>query len=540
MVRCVFLVLVFVGTAACGGNVLFGAAAEPTPSLVLPPLANAGPDLEILRGFPHRLQGIGTFHPARRFFDVEWQQVAGEPVSLSNATELSPGFVAPLQEQTLTFRLSVDDGEWVTTDDVSLHISAQPRGHRIGVRAGPDRFLHAGEDAAPKDEDFADATPQEAELLWRQVRPTASVGSKEADMDSLAATIFALTARHDWDSAPDYLLLFPNEDGAAGGQAPVASVDAPGVTLPGHSLTLDASGSSDANGDQVSFRWEQTAGAQLLKERATDAVIELIAPTVPQQIALRVYVSDGLLESAPVEASIVVTAGENVDTPEVAPHPTLRAHRNNRVWLDALGGLVPQEGADPLTFTWEQTLGPEVALTQDSTRYATFSAATVLDALHVSYFSDEAPIDLAFAVVAQSHGVESAPSVTQVTLLPETDNMPPTAMLCASTLTPEPGETVIVGAAIRDAEADPLGEIGWLLSPETVDLRPASSASQGAIPDPPCLSGADLDPSAEHDTKLRMSFVAPSNSTPVKVTLSACDTLEACGSHTLQLEVVYP
>lgn len=89
----------------------------------LAPIALAGSDLNGYLHFPVILNGSETFDPdpqnSPQSLTYSWQQTSGTPVSLSDNTIASPRFI-PQEEGTYTFELTASDGEFSSTDTVSV------------------------------------------------------------------------------------------------------------------------------------------------------------------------------------------------------------------------------------------------------------------------------------------------------------------------------------------------------------------------------------------------------------------------------------
>jgi len=83
-----------------------------------PPVANAGPDQDVVQRSSARLNGAAS-DPDGTIAGVRWLQVAGPAVALSGSTTLSPAFVAPRVSATttLTFELTVTDSDGVSSSD---------------------------------------------------------------------------------------------------------------------------------------------------------------------------------------------------------------------------------------------------------------------------------------------------------------------------------------------------------------------------------------------------------------------------------------
>ncbi|MEO0812953.1 MAG: hypothetical protein AAFY60_08820, partial [Myxococcota bacterium] len=290
---------------------LNGPLVADAPQAETAPLANAGPDAEILRGFQAVLRGGGTYHPAGLEFGARWEQIAGERVPLSNPESLEPSFIAPLDEQELIFELIVDDGSFTTLDQVVLSVVRQPSRVAPTVNGGPDRIVPLSQEAVIGSEDVS--TTSGVEPVWERVTVSSSpLARVRREYDGPA--VFRVTSqREGLSSAPDYVLLRrPQPDqsdaDAVSRKAPTTSlVTFSDVVNPGATFVLDASGSTDSNGDPISIRWVQLRG-----EPAFDPSDEfelrrtVVAPTRAQELAFLAFATDGQLESAPAELRVVV------------------------------------------------------------------------------------------------------------------------------------------------------------------------------------------------------------------------------------------
>ncbi|GMU84436.1 MAG: hypothetical protein AMXMBFR47_43060, partial [Planctomycetota bacterium] len=74
------------------------------------PTANAGPDQARLTGASVTLDGSASSDPDGDPLSFSWEQTGGAAVVLSGADSATPSFTAPSAADTLTFRLTVDDG----------------------------------------------------------------------------------------------------------------------------------------------------------------------------------------------------------------------------------------------------------------------------------------------------------------------------------------------------------------------------------------------------------------------------------------------
>jgi MYXO-CTERM domain-containing protein len=104
--------------------------------------------------------------------------------------------------------------------------------------------------------------------------------------------------------------------------APVAEAGADQVVAIGATVALDATGSSDANGDALTFAWTQTAGPAVTLLDAASVVAAFKAPAVATQTVLtfQVKVSDGVFASTDtVDVTVLPPPPPDAGPPDAAP-----------------------------------------------------------------------------------------------------------------------------------------------------------------------------------------------------------------------------
>lgn len=498
-----------------------GSVLSATPSVMQPPLAHAGADEEVLRGFPAVLRGTGSYHPAGVSFNARWEQIDGQRVTLSNPESLQPTLIAPLTEQVLTFRLRVDDGRWSTDDTVTLRVVREPTRIAPVVRAGPDRIVDSTDSAGPDEGDIV-AAPELAR--WEAVAVEPSTFSNRVE-DYTGPRPFRLSAaRDELQSAPDYLLLVADENddtssSGVGRQAPVSSVQGPEVVSPGARFILDATDSTDSNGDSLRYRWEQVRGEPALDP--SDAGLarrELSAPSRSQELLFRVYASDGQLESTPAELQVVIRPFEETSLLDLSVGLDLRSRPGREVRLNAslLVGepeTTQDSGEERLAFEWLQTIGSDVDLTIEDDGSALFLAPPSIETL-------------AFVLVASDSASLSNPSVSTVSIVDDETNTPPVVFLCSSVSAPEAGQSVVLAAEIYDPEGDALSSPQWSSSFD-IDLTNQTTPRVGTTcaGEPPSVHGGPQ----QSATVSSVSFEMPEvDDDFVRVDVEVCDELLSC------------
>ena len=153
-----------------------------------PPIVQAGPDQTVNVGDKVTLRGSAS-DPDGTVQTYRWEQIAGLPVSLSNADQASASFVAPIVKgsQILAFRLTVvDDNNATATDKVVVTIVGKLN-QPPNAQAGPDQTVNVGDKVVLRgsalDPDGAIET-----YRWQQIAgPSASLSNANQASASFVA-----------------------------------------------------------------------------------------------------------------------------------------------------------------------------------------------------------------------------------------------------------------------------------------------------------------------------------------------------------------
>jgi hypothetical protein len=84
-----------------------------------------------------------------------------------------------------------------------------------------------------------------------------------------------------------------NQGPPAANSPPVANAGADQVVDAGANVTLDGSGSSDPNGDEITYSWKQTLGTTVSLSSASASVVPFTAPAKGTTLVFELTVSDG-------------------------------------------------------------------------------------------------------------------------------------------------------------------------------------------------------------------------------------------------------
>ena len=278
------------------------------PSGNQPPVAAAGPAQTVPGGSTVQLDGAGSSDVNGDPLTYQWTQTAGTPVTLSSNTASRPTFTAPGGPSTVTFRLVVNDGQVNSTPStVTITVTNQP--------------------------------------------PVAAAG--------------------------------------------------PAQTVPvGATVQLDGAGSSDVNGDPLTYQWTQTAGTPVTLSNNTASRPTFTAPASPATLTFRLVVNDGKVSSTPSTVTVTVTGGPN-QPPVAAAGPAQTVPVGATVQLDGAGSS--DVNGDPLTYQWTQTAGTPVTLSNNTASRPTFTAPA-------------SPATLTFQLVVNDGQVTSTPSTVTITV----------------------------------------------------------------------------------------------------------------------------
>jgi len=198
----------------------------------------------------------------------------------------------------------------------------------------------------------------------------------------------------------------------------------------GATVDLDASASSDPDGDDLSYSWTQTGGPDVSLSDAQTATPSFDAPAEPQQpqtYTFEVTVSDG---QATDTDTVSVTVEPVNDPPTVDAGSDQTVTEGDSVQL---AGSASDVDDSSLTYSWTQTGGSSVTLSDADTATPTFTAPDV-----------DADATLTFEV-SVSDG--QATDTDAVTVTVTADNQPPTADFTVDPSSPAPGEQVSFDAS---------------------------------------------------------------------------------------------
>lgn len=284
------------------------------------PTANAGADQTAAPGDTVTLDGSGSTDPDGGIQSYLWSQVSGPAVPLSGQSEMTVSFIAPDSGETFVFNLTVTDGDGLSGTD-SCRVAIESAYEPPVADAGPNQTVREGKTVVL---DGSNSTGDGViSHSWTQIS-----GREVAISDNTAAspTFVAPTAEANSEKltfelrvtdgsgavATDTCDIYVNKN-----RVPEAHAGYDRIVEPGETVTLDGSGSSDPDGDDLSYAWTQKSGTTVTLSDAASMRPSFTAPPTGENgetLTFSLTVSDygGLTDIA--TTNVIVTATPvNVD-----------------------------------------------------------------------------------------------------------------------------------------------------------------------------------------------------------------------------------
>jgi large repetitive protein len=233
-----------------------------------------------------------------------WQQIGGPvPVTIAGATTTAASFVAP-QKGSYTFRVTVNDNDTGGSVTATVNVVVNNRAPVANPTATPSPAeVNA---TVTLNANASDADADNLTYLWQQTSGPQAVSLSNAAGD---APTFTAPAKGTYE----FSVTVTDGDGGSvtaavsvvvNNRLPIANAGLDQSVNVGVAVQLDGLGSSDPDGDSLTFAWEQIAGTPVALTDANTATPTFTAPNQPQELQFKLVVTD--TENAVSAPDIVV------------------------------------------------------------------------------------------------------------------------------------------------------------------------------------------------------------------------------------------
>ncbi len=263
-----------------------------------PPVADAGADQTALVGDTVSLDGSGSSDVDGNALSFQWSLISapvGSTATLSDATTIAPSFTVDVFGDYVA-QLIVNDG---SLDSLADTVTISTENSPPVADAGADQTALVGDTVSLDGSGSSDVDGNALSFQWSLI--SAPVGSTATLSDATTiAPSFTV------DVFGDYVAQLIVNDGSLDSLAdtvtistenspPVADAGADQTALVGDTVSLDGSGSSDVDGNALSFQWSlttvPTGSAAVLSDPA--AVMPTFDVDVFGQYVAQLIVNDG-------------------------------------------------------------------------------------------------------------------------------------------------------------------------------------------------------------------------------------------------------
>ncbi len=302
------------------------------PAKNVAPVANAGPGQTVTTGATVTLNGSGSSDADGNPLTYLWSFVSspsGSSPTLTGPTTVKPTFLADKTGQYVV-QLIVNDGVANSTA-ATVTISTTPGNTAPVANAGPDQTVQLGTTVTLNGSGSIDVDGNPLTYQWAFV--TVPTGST-AKLSSPTVVMPTFVA----DMAGQYVVKLLVNDGKAtstqdtvaisttgGNTAPVANAGPDQSVQVGAAVTLNGSGSTDADKNTLTYDWSFVSipsGSATTLSNPTAAAPSFVADKAGQYV-VQLIVNDGTVNSTPDTVTIASAMGNTAPVANAGPDQTM-------------------------------------------------------------------------------------------------------------------------------------------------------------------------------------------------------------------------
>lgn len=328
------------------------------------PTANAGPDQSSELGFLITLDGTGSSDPDGDAITFVWEfesKPSDSQVSLSDGSAQNPTFTADVSGAYVV-QLVVSDGT-ASSDPDTVKVQISNANQLPVADAGPDQSVTTGDSVTldgsqslDPDEDLITYTWEFSQLPDGSAATISNASAVNptftADIDGVYSVTLTVSDPVGLESSDSVDITAETAN-----SPPIANAGLDQNVVTNSLVVLDASGSSDANNDGLTYFWEITS-----KPEGSTATLDDDTSPNPSFTAdldgeylIDLTVNDGIVSSDSDTA--VVTAATINSAPVADAGPDQTVNTGSTVTLD--GSLSSDSDGDLLIYAWSFTSVPD-------------------------------------------------------------------------------------------------------------------------------------------------------------------------------------
>lgn len=435
-----------------------------------PPVANAGPDKTVFVTDTVQLDGSGSGDVDGDPLTFNWSLISLPDLSiatLSDTTIVDPTFTVDLPGMYIA-RLIVNDGEFNSEQDV---VTITTENSPPIADAGPDQTVFVTNTVKLDGSDSNDVDGDMLTFNWSFISRPDGSSAMLSDATAVNTTFFVdlpgtyviqlIVNDGTIDSSPDNVVIStlnsrPVSDAGLDQNVPV-----------GATVQLDGNGSTDADGDDLSFSWSFTTIPDESTATLSDPTVANLTfvADVPGTYVVQLIVNDGELNSDP--DTVIIKTENRLPVADAGPDQTVFV--GDTVQLDGMGSSDPDN--DPLTFQWS-------IITKPDESSAPLSDSTVVNP---SFLADLPGTYIARLVVNDGELDSNPDDATITSVIIVVENNPPKA-------NSGPDQGVLVGTTVQldaSASSDPDGDpltFKWTFASKPIDSAATLSDPKAVNP----------------------------------------------------------
>jgi hypothetical protein len=512
--------LAFLGILALCAS-LSGCGGGTDATVNVAPTANPGPSQNVVVGAVVSMDGSASKDSDGGSLTFKWTLIGkpiGSAASLTNPSYPNPKFTADLAGNYVV-SLVVNDGKADSTV-ATVSVTATVANAAPVANAGVNQNVVIASTVTLDGTASTDANNDSLSYKWVLQSKPATSSATLTGATSAKPTFKA-------DIAGTYVATLVVSDGKANSELAAVSILAsatnlapvakPGVNLSvvvGSKVSVDASASSDPNGDTITYRWSllfKPVGSTATLSSASTVSASFIADLAGTYL-LGLTVNDGKVDS-PVVVLTVTAAKLNAV-------PVANAGTNQNVTASSLttldGTASTDADLDGLSYTW-------ALISKPSSSNATLSSTT---SPKPTFTPDVAGTYVASLVV--SDGKDRSPTAV-VTVIASGSNSAPVANAGTAQSVSTAAVVTLNGTGSTDANGDTL-TYRWTLTSKPTSSTAALSSATAASP----TFTADLAGSYVASLVVNDSKVDSTNTSTVTITASAANSAPVANAGPVQ------